>query len=272
MANKQYKDFTAGAFANDQIIAQQSLTDDSYTKVPVPTFGLGDNVANEARTFEFDGETIDLNATDTSGTGASLFDHSENGYKRIDAFSSASGDDSFLEMVSYQITWEVSDITEANYCRSRMSQDDFLLLHKDGAGFTQQKIDTSGLEQKIQDDEISPTVHSVISATQSEIMLLQENVSPSNSGALSVRKDKIQTGVTDGSTENNIYLDAEVASYYSGLDAYIEYYNSERRLYLSTHLIRLGSIGNYASNALALAAGLQIGDIYRTAGVLMIVI
>jgi hypothetical protein len=47
MANKQYKDFTAGAFANDQIIAQQSLTDDSYTKVPVPTFGLGDNVANE---------------------------------------------------------------------------------------------------------------------------------------------------------------------------------------------------------------------------------
>jgi len=29
MANKQYKDFSAGAFANDQIIAQQSTSDAS---------------------------------------------------------------------------------------------------------------------------------------------------------------------------------------------------------------------------------------------------
>ena len=40
---------------------------------------------------------------------------------------------------------------------------------------------------------------------------------------------------------------------------------------VATHL-QLEVIQDFASNALAIAGGLNIGDVYRTAGVLMIVI
>jgi hypothetical protein len=316
MANKQYKDFTAGAFAADQIIAQQSTSDDSYTKVPVPTFGLGDAVASEDRLFEFDAHSLDLNATtSTSGESSSALNLSNTGsFLQVTDFDS--GDFSY-----FSDSWSVSEILSANAAvdlytdayltkatvnvsindsitpksnslvmlsgsttsilsdsslsaLSAISQSasEIIVEHDDASSYVKQHTQNNSLVQQVQDDQVSPTQQSAISITQTDITIASLDVPTPNEGSVTISKTQFEARVTDGTDVNYFHADKENMSLVGTAGVPFDFYNSENRLYMSLHLINFGGLGNYATNAAAITAGLQVGDIYRTAGVLMIVI
>ena len=75
---------------------------------------------------------------------------------------------------------------------------------------------------------------------------------------------------TDGSGVVSIKIDARELND-SNADIIASWSSPDTFEIAATHL-NLGLIQNFASNALAVAGGLNIGDVYRTAGVLMIVI
>ena len=75
---------------------------------------------------------------------------------------------------------------------------------------------------------------------------------------------------TDGSGVVSIKIDARALND-SNADIIASWSSPDTFEIGATHL-NLGLIQNFASNALAVAGGLNIGDVYRTAGVLMIVI
>jgi len=178
----------------------------------------------------------------------------------------------FLEMTDTRIAIEVNNVTDGKTTRYFISKDELTIKHTDSSSFLQHKIDNSGLEIKTQDDEVSPTIQTIISASQTEINLVSQDVPTPNAGNITIQKTAIDLAVTDGTDHNAIHADKENFSIAGTSGIPFDFYNSENRLYMSLHLMNFGGLGNYATNAAAITAGLQVGDIYRTAGVLMIVI
>lgn len=272
MANKQYKDFTAGAFANDQIIAQQSTSDDSYTKVPVPTFGLGDALGAEDRIFENPANYVQLQSTGTgAGSATALFYTGPNivGSDVIDNDNS----DQCYHNVTKTGSAEVCIAGDFSQASGKQMHKDYLqLTYFETALDILLALNGSGILQRVQNDNASPTLIGKLQQFYNEVQLFTSNGDESTKAGLKLTQSAIDLKITDSVNTNYFHADTENMSLVGTAGVPFDFYNSENRLYMSLHLINFGGVGNYASNALALAAGLQTGDIYRTGGVLMVVI
>lgn len=272
MANKEYKDFTPGTYAGDQILPQQSTTDDTYTKVPVPTFGLGDNVAEQNRSFQTNGFATSIIATNDDAGDSKTSLEIENSSLDINCSDNDTGKSTELTVSRNNIVGAAGNSDFSEFTILQQQFDSFFTSYNNASLFVRKLLNSAGITLQTQDDEVSPTVQGIITQDDSETKILQHNTDDSAVAFASIKKDQINIKVDDTSNSNNIYADTENFTIFGTADSILEFYNSERRCYMRAQNYNLSSIQNFATNAAAITAGLQNGDVYRTAGVLMIVI